>query len=67
MDGVVEVVGVIVGEVEDVGLDNRVERDWRGDDGVDVVADVVEDVIVDSVELDSDEFDPAVQLALNPV
>jgi hypothetical protein len=60
----VDVVGGVV--VEDIGLVDGVEGGWR-DDEVDVVADIVEDVIVDSVELDSDELDPAVQLALNPV
>jgi hypothetical protein len=44
----------------------ELEVDWSPDDVVDVAADVAVDVIVDSVELD-DEFEPAVQLALNPV
>ena len=49
--------GSLVGLRETGGRDNE----------VDVAADVEEDVIVGSVVFDSEEFDPAVQLALNPV
>ena len=44
----------------------ELEVEWSPDDVADVAVDVVADVIVDSDELD-DEFEPAVQLALNPV